>query len=57
MCYQCTYFLYSAWTNDFDGGKSITRAIGRVDPRNGFAPIKIITSRAILTTETVFLNL
>jgi hypothetical protein len=39
-------FLYSPWTNDFDGGKSITRAIGGVGPENGFATIEIITSRA-----------
>jgi hypothetical protein len=33
---------------DFDAGKSITRAIGRVDPHQSrFASIKIITSRAI----------
>jgi hypothetical protein len=27
-------FLYSAWTNDFDAGKSITQAIGVGGPCN-----------------------
>jgi hypothetical protein len=27
-------FLHGAWTNDFDGGKSITRASGRVEFEN-----------------------
>jgi hypothetical protein len=34
-------------SNDFDGGKSIMRALEGMGPQNGFACIKIIISRAI----------
>ncbi len=42
-------FLYGTLRlNDFDGGKSITRSIGRGGPSNGFARIKVIASLTAL---------
>jgi hypothetical protein len=46
--YQCI-LLYGAWTNDFDGGKSITLAIGRGRPRKS-RPFQVkMTLRSLAT--------
>jgi hypothetical protein len=46
------FFYMALGLNDFDGGKSLTRAIGRGGPSKRFFHIQIITSRAIQTTGT-----
>jgi hypothetical protein len=47
------FFYMALGLNDFDAGKSITRATPSNGPLNRFAAIKIITSCAVYNTGTL----